>query len=168
MLLSEVHCTKLSKLYRTGQAENRGKEGKHWVLVTQGENHEYQQEVQQNDLSKRQEFGERTSCRTPWCSYVLLPNLDLFSKGIFPFRICETCLRFDAQLYLVKCKLTSGFTFCVWIVEPRLTGCEPNGCCPRQRKRPHTALCTRIGECYACGFPYHHSSVCLPSSHRSK
>ena len=29
-------------------------------------------EVQQDDLSKRREFGERTSCRTPCCSHVLL------------------------------------------------------------------------------------------------
>ena len=38
----------------------------------------------QDDLSTRQEFGERTSCRTPRCSHVLLPNLDPFSDGILP------------------------------------------------------------------------------------
>ena len=36
-------------------------------------------EVQQDDLSTRQEFGECTSCRTPCCSHVLLLNLDPFT-----------------------------------------------------------------------------------------
>ena len=37
-----------------------------------------------DDLSRRQEFGKCTSCRTPCCSSVLLPNLDPFSEGILP------------------------------------------------------------------------------------
>ena len=32
--------------------------------------------VQQDDLFKRQASGERTSCQSPCCSHVLLPNLD--------------------------------------------------------------------------------------------
>ena len=59
-----------------------------WPVYVQDKRQKTQQhppeEVQQDDLSKRQEFGERTSCRNPCCSYVLLPNLHPFSEGILP------------------------------------------------------------------------------------
>ena len=54
------------------------------VTVFRKRNRTPHKEVQQDDLSKRQEFGERTSCRTPCCSRALLPNLDPFSEGILP------------------------------------------------------------------------------------